>query len=205
MCRVYPRVCGGTSSLGITGQSASGLSPRVRGNRARQKVGPIPRGSIPRVRGNPELARHILASTRSIPACAGEPSRYAGRVTADRVYPRVCGGTQRRRCPCWRNMGLSPRVRGNHRELTRFKHTLGSIPACAGEPLRSSERSSSVRVYPRVCGGTIRADSSGIQPEGLSPRVRGNRPLCHHPLHPLRSIPACAGEPNALAPACRRW
>ena len=31
--KVYPRVCGGTVSLGIHMTVAAGLSPRVRGNR----------------------------------------------------------------------------------------------------------------------------------------------------------------------------
>ena len=51
--------------------------------------------------------------------------------------------------------GLSPRVRGNH-----FGESIGSIPACAGEPL-------TVQV---ACEN----DTSEVQVSGLSPRVRGN-------------------------------
>ena len=50
-------------------------------------------------------------------------------------------------------------------------------------------------VYPRVCGGTFLAVVDDDTAEGLSPRVRGN-PFHPHPeLPPVRSIPACAGEP----------
>ena len=55
-----------------------------------------------------------------------------------RVYPRVCGGTTVARVSTSNVTGLSPRVRGN---LLRSSHTpmdVGSIPACAGEPLGDS-------------------------------------------------------------------
>ena len=51
------------------------------------------------------------------------------------------------------------------------------------------------RVYPRVCGGTgVPLDAAG-ESVGLSPRVRGNRPLLPLRKGCRRSIPACAGEP----------
>ena len=78
--QVYPRVCGGTSYQLRVGRlgPATGLSPRVRGNRMRPRAaaGSSPGGSIP--------------------ACAGEPSGSGQlpRRAAERwVYPRVCGGT----------------------------------------------------------------------------------------------------------------
>ena len=77
--------------------------------------------------------------------------------------------------------GLSPRVRGNHVEEPRFLVPVGSIPACAGEPLATGGDDAGVGVYPRVCGGT---------------HVAGVR---RQPAH-LGSIPACAGEPSASAP-----
>ena len=71
--------------------------------------------------------------------------------------------------------GLSPRVRGNL--ILPFVAAVPdrSIPACAGEPLRTRAKFDDWGVYPRVCGGT--EDHSPQQPfrEGLSPRVRGNR------------------------------
>ena len=152
--RVYPRVCGGTLTTESLRAAGTGLSPRVRGN----------------------LRSALAASVanRSIPACAGEPSRAGGARRTPRVYPRVCGGTQRSP-PRWPAFpGLSPRVRGNlgHPELQRDGE--GSIPACAGEPSQSP-RARSIR--------------------GLSPRVRGNRGTCSEARLRTGSIPACAGEP----------
>ena len=74
--RVYPRACGGTSYEWLIPQKATGLSPRMRGNR-----------------------QHLRADARdhgSIPAHAGEPSAISGPQTR-KVYPRACGGTQHRR------------------------------------------------------------------------------------------------------------
>ncbi len=112
---VYPRVYGGTALRAEESASASGLSPRVRGNH--------------RCRADHRLR------VGSIPACTGEPlARTPGRRTRA-VYPRVYGGTisPLKRFPA--ELGLSPRVRGNlwsGRGLTgRFR----SIPACTGEPV----------------------------------------------------------------------
>ena len=52
------------------------------------------------------------------------------------------------------------------------------------------------RVYPRVCGGTFPAAAGYEGYEGLSPRVRGNPQPTMVRNAPLRSIPACAGEPR---------
>ncbi len=70
--------------------------------------------------------------------------------------------------------GLSPRVRGNQISNEYETTTIGSIPACAGEPCRSSATPRLRRVYPRVCGGTTMATLVGNMSLGLSPRVRGN-------------------------------
>ena len=70
--------------------------------------------------------------------------------------------------------GLSPRVRGN---LFRCKIDYpppGSIPACAGEPLTMEALWVAIRVYPRVCGGTLETVPKIVHGMGLSPRVRGN-------------------------------
>ena len=52
------------------------------------------------------------------------------------------------------------------------------------------------RVYPRVCGGTGTWRLFADAVEGLSPRVRGNHPAAWADAGSLRSIPACAGEPD---------
>ena len=74
---------------------------------------------------------------------------------------------------------------------------LGSIPACAGEPKATCVRSTSVRVYPRVCGGAAVYAVASLWALGLSPRVRGSQVGRCHAKRVFGSIPACAGEPGA--------
>ena len=112
-----------------------------------------------------------------------------------RVYPRVCGGT------CFliplplTNGGLSPRVRGNRRWHDYESDVRGSIPACAGEPVRAENPAGVSAVYPRVCGGTRTRLPRVSESHGLSPRVRGNQDRNNPVRQNERSIPACAGEP----------
>ena len=180
------------------------------------------RGLSPRVRGNPPHSPERPGHRRSIPACAGEPPPLPGPARLIGVYPRVCGGTTAglRKASCC--TGLSPRVRGNHQQPDDSPPPAGSIPACAGEPVKRQPGPPRQQVYPRVCGGTesagepkVRAAArsmSEVYPrvcggtrggghfrrlgQGLSPRVRGNRRQGWQSRYPLRSIPACAGEPR---------
>ena len=174
---VYPRVCGGTADTHNFRNFRNGLSPRVR--------------------GNPLTALTRMTLERSIPACAGEPSIGKNQPQAGQVYPRVCGGTSSRACRMNSKAGLSPRVRGNPLASSCKRASPGSIPACAGEPGFPCTPSSTVTVYPRVCGGTAVAFCACSLASGLSPRVRGNR-LRQKRDNPVPgSIPACAGEPRA--------
>ena len=175
---VYPRVCGGTHQRvdGVGGKR--GLSPRVRGNLLTGGRGGGGGGSIP--------------------ACAGEPPLNAVPAAAVKVYPRVCGGTARASVPAAGVCGLSPRVRGNHCTRLTSAAERGSIPACAGEPVRFPSQTRRRGVYPRVCGGTSRGPATSPSDRGLSPRVRGNPAAPAAAILTSRSIPACAGEP------CRR-
>ena len=153
-----------------------GLSPRVRGNLRSLDLHELKRGSIP--------------------ACAGEPKARSVRLPGGRVYPRVCGGTQRVGPAPNGDMGLSPRVRGNRPWDHWRADRRGSIPACAGEPFGRLPSWPDAWVYPRVCGGTCVASLVGQGKEGLSPRVRGNL-QDRRAIHPAPgSIPACAGEPQ---------
>ena len=174
--RVYPRVCGGTAPGDDVLPEVQGLSPRVRGNR--------------QGRGPPRLA------VGSIPACAGEPRLVGRHYVVDGVYPRVCGGTSSQAALVRATRGLSPRVRGNPLRIASRTRALGSIPACAGEPLTSRCTTPIHRVYPRVCGGTSTGSLTAIPSKGLSPRVRGNHAVDRGPDCDLGSIPACAGEPG---------
>ena len=206
--RVYPRVCGGTRTPGAVRPPPLGLSPRVRGNRE-DRVYPRVCGGTdgthgisvyiiglsPRVRGNQVEHPPAMQGVGSIPACAGEPHRGPGPGPSGSVYPRVCGGTSLRFYQRASARGLSPRVRGNLRRLPGRIHSCRSIPACAGEPVRSLCTSPCQKVYPRVCGGTAVRPGTDSGYWGLSPRVRGNPRGSGATLFLLRSIPACAGEP----------
>ena len=152
--RVYPRVCGGTIAEASGIPAGLGLSPRVRGNR-RSDQG-------------------LVAETGSIPACAGEPLEDDGWQKIIKVYPRVCGGTDRFHGGGRLGEGLSPRVRGNPIPLPAGSLTRRSIPACAGEPPSLCTTVAMLRVYPRVCGGTMGEGMDEPCSHGLSPRVRGN-------------------------------
>ena len=112
---VYPRVCGGTLNMPALHRQNRGLSPRVRGNQR----------AVLRIHGR----------WGSIPACAGEPYRDKAVDRRRRVYPRVCGGTQRLSLLAHRAIGLSPRVRGNPTAWSSGFPAIRSIPACAGEPV----------------------------------------------------------------------
>ena len=152
--RVYPRVYGGTSMRRLLASLMSGLSPRVRGNHICQ------------------MRTGGLAG--SIPACTGEPAYPRHGPALAPVYPRVYGGTALRAEESASASGLSPRVRGNHRCRADHRLRVGSIPACTGEPGRYCHGRYPGPVYPRVYGGTTRADARTPYKGGLSPRVRGN-------------------------------
>jgi hypothetical protein len=132
------------------------------------------RGLSPRVRGNLPSRAAATQAWGSIPACAGEPALLFTSTEETRVYPRVCGGTYVLTGIRTARAGLSPRVRGNLKAAKVRIARTGSIPACAGEPSAQTASVFLVRVYPRVCGGTIPQDQPLAADAGLSPRVRGN-------------------------------
>ena len=76
LTRVYPRGCGGTGPIASRWEERGGLSPRVRGNRGSGR------------------AHHRRLG--SIPAGAGEPRSTMPPRPRPGVYPRGCGGTDRR-------------------------------------------------------------------------------------------------------------
>ncbi len=168
-------MCGGTALLVDWDGDKSGLSPRVRGNPYKGIAGEIGIGSIP--------------------ACAGEPGWNSAGYGKYEVYPRVCGGTRPRSRPSSHASGLSPRVRGNRYSPNWTIRSRRSIPACAGEPPADGDCENPLRVYPRVCGGTLLVGLIRPVDNGLSPRVRGNRADNDVERIPQGSIPACAGEP----------
>ena len=175
--RVYPRACGGTEQPCAVILPGWGLSPRVRGNRVDGQGSSKEEGSIP--------------------ARAGEPSAKSARQPPSRVYPRACGGTKQNQSDTTWSSGLSPRVRGNRYFCLLNLTGRGSIPARAGEPTSSLNKRTSIRVYPRACGGTPTTSPQYASIWGLSPRVRGNRGPARGAHVLSGSIPARAGEPGS--------
>ena len=155
--RVYPRACGGTVLSPLASKLTSGLSPRLRGNHRCQHGRTV------------EL--------RSIPAPAGEPMSTGWSRKPRAVYPRACGGTAFDRDDIVDAEGLSPRLRGNRRGGRHRVLPHRSIPAPAGEPRSRPPRRIGGAVYPRACGGTPGNVAYRAATNGLSPRLRGNRPL----------------------------
>ena len=153
-------------------------------------------GLSPRVRGNPGGQRLLCAGAGSIPARAGEPVPTWNASPTWQVYPRACGGTRMVLAQLDKDSGLSPRVRGNLEDGWHATFVNGSIPARAGEPRCAAAASAPSGVYPRACGGTVRADVQIFPVQGLSPRVRGNRATLRCRNLASGSIPARAGEPR---------
>ena len=196
---VYPRACGETTPSTNPQPLRKGLSPRLRGN-----LGPGVRG------------QHVDGS---IPAPAGKPRPRTMRCCPSAVYPRACGETSTKSAPWRDSIGLSPRLRGNHRRAVPSDAPGGSIPAPAGKPGYPplSRRAPSVypracgetrgwilavvnlEVYPRACGETSSAALLLSDDCGLSPRLRGNLGLRVLHVVALRSIPAPAGKPNPVS------
>ncbi len=174
-CGDHPRVGGGTRSANLCWSSASGPSPRGRGNH-----------------------RHCSSDCNiigTIPAWAGEPGAKGVSLYAKADHPRVGGGTARAGlapdCP----RGPSPRGRGNPRATGPWGCGWGSIPAWAGEPVPVPNGYSISGDHPRVGGGTQSPARTSQFHEGPSPRGRGNpAPMSRSP-PTLGTIPAWAGEP----------
>ncbi len=72
--RVYPRLCGGNTTIHSQESGFLGLSPLVRGKLL--------------------VLRFLMLLVGSIPACAGETRGRRQNVRPARVYPRLCGGNK---------------------------------------------------------------------------------------------------------------
>ena len=163
---------------------------------------------------------------RSIPARAGEPRRCLRASSENVVYPRACGGTSNmNRRFRHREVGLSPRVRGNpiytfSRAVRREVYpracggtlllrcpdcvTVGLSPRVRGNRQRRWADAAGRWVYPRACGGTQGRRAGENRMHGLSPRVRGNPGSRCGRWGCDGSIPARAGEPTPRPRRLRR-
>ena len=140
----YGRRAEGLRAVGISDHAAGELNSH--GCRP-SRLGSLQRGNL-----GDEVVIDLVGG--SIPARAGEPHQQRQNLAFATVYPRACGGTDDIMALPIADIGLSPRVRGNHPAGVRQVRLYGSIPARAGEPLGLSAADAKRRVYPRACGGT---------------------------------------------------
>ena len=96
--------------------------------------------------------------------------------------------------------GLSPRVRGSRTVNLKHHLVLRSIPASTGQPVWSSMRRVSSKVYPREYGAASLRSVILPADRGLSPRVRGSLQVIGRPRPDTRSIPASTGQPASPRP-----
>ncbi len=173
--RVYPRVYGATLKPRVLVRSHGGLSPCVRGYRARRI----------------ESRKH----PGSIPVCTGLPNKPLIPHQNSGVYPRVYGATAFGSGSRGSFLGLSPCVRGYQSTELGNADSTGSIPVCTGLPRSASLKRARRRVYPRVYGATLKPRVLVRSHGGLSPCVRGYlRLVKSNPVCP-GSIPVCTGLP----------
>ena len=149
---VYPRVYGESVRRYEHEYRHRGLSPRVRGIRCEGLHDAERIGSIPACTGIPCRFSVLRNGQRSIPACTGNPGIGDRALAGHRVYPRVYGESRQRQPLIDAGYGLSPRVRGIPVPFRPFSQFRGSIPACTGNPARSSASAPDTGVYPRVYG-----------------------------------------------------
>ena len=152
---VYPRACGGTGTPVSGCFPHGGLSPRLRGNLRRALHPVLPDGSIPAPAGEPHRVGNIKRNGEAYPrACGGTIWSIAIDSPAMGLSPAPCGGTKELWPDSLGDVGLSPRLRGNHGQRRRREGHHRSIPAPAGEPAFRAAAFLASSVYPRACGGT---------------------------------------------------
>ncbi len=208
--------CAGEPERRRAHRRVPGVDPRVRGGADDVFACNVAvLGRSPRARGSPRRERSGAPDAGSIPACAGEPDSRRVATESARVDPRVRGGAAHVEARIGSDAGRSPRARGSPAEAYALPWSLGSIPACAGEPASGACTPGCDTVDPRVRGGAVvrevtEREGLGRSPRargslealaqklvaaGRSPRARGSR-TCATPKRPREgSIPACAGEP----------
>ena len=112
-----------------------GVYPRSRGAAWHWPIGSKPfRGLSPLARGSPALPSPAALAPGSIPARAGQPPSSRPWSLRCGVYPRSRGAAGHGGNVFLGRLGLSPLARGSPAHSTSRRHTLGSIPARAGQP-----------------------------------------------------------------------
>ena len=173
----------------------SAVHPRVGGEHASFKleIG-IAFGSSPRGRGTPGRPSLSGFPQRFIPAWAGNTIFFLDILGENAVHPRVGGEHQAPHVRLSSKTGSSPRGRGTHGDRLRNPGEHRFIPAWAGNTCPAPSGHTCSPVHPRVGGEHSVKGFLGECIRGSSPRGRGTRPTFHLRCHPLRFIPAWAGN-----------
>src|SRR6266568_430078 len=111
-------------------------------------------GPSPRGRGNQAAPLDAIRSAGTIPARAGKPAACAKSALYSKDHPRAGGETIGTDTNCQKNLGPSPRGRGNHGVEDRRLALGGTIPARAGKPPQSNRILATPQDHPRAGGET---------------------------------------------------
>ena len=212
---VHPRMCG-ERTYGVSLMAArNGSSPHVRGTLSRLPEETDEGRFIPACAGNassPQLmtqwppvhprmcgerfcARELSAlNTGSSPHVRGTPMAIVVGAEFSAVHPRMCGERLwiSKSLPFF--FGSSPHVRGTLLKRQPRPHPMRFIPACAGNAGRLPALGQSHAVHPRMCGERVVPGGNHDMLSGSSPHVRGTLLKRQPRPHPVRFIPACAGN-----------
>ena len=131
------------------------------------------RGSSPHVRGAPCDGLGGIMTKRIIPACAGSTSGSPAPPAISTDHPRMCGEHMTWLQWHYDRLGSSPHVRGALAGIVSSMASQGIIPACAGSTSTASTKSSRPWDHPRMCGEHGNNSSSSGNGGGSSPHVRG--------------------------------
>ena len=177
-------------------RSTRRVHPRSRGAaRSGALARIVDQGPSPLARGSRQSARQRFSPRGSIPARAGQPTPHLPKPDAEGVHPRSRGAAAYDRGQSIGEGGPSPLARGSQDELTAAAADKGSIPARAGQPLKSDRGSTTGRVHPRSRGAATLCSGCASPTRGPSPLARGSPPTTLPRSVSGRSIPARAGQP----------
>ena len=175
LARIIPAYAGNTD-VWSRRATVSRDHPRVCGEHGRQTRGSnCVTGSSPRMRGTLCRQHHGSRHAGIIPAYAGNTLKWFPTAGLLGDHPRVCGEHLRFSTRAHIRQGSSPRMRGTLALSVVSLPSAGIIPAYAGNTSFSEFYNTVDRDHPRVCGEHINANTTQLNIQGSSPRMRGTR------------------------------